>query len=94
MNLSVRERIEQAIRAGEGLDPAALSWKIFEALGEPGEPVRLFLWYLDGRPAAEITLPTCEKRADAYMILPAAGGRIVAFRPDPRNADRYVQIPD
>ena len=51
------------------------------------EPIRLFLWYTDGRPAGELVLAPEETRP-AVITLEKPIER-TEFWQDPRNADMY-----
>lgn len=51
------------------------------------QPVRLFLWYADGRPAGEFILAPGDERPTVIRIFRSTGSR--EFWQDPRNADMY-----
>ena len=51
------------------------------------EPIRLFLWYDDGRPAGEFVLPPGDTRPTAIIV--ARPEELKEFWQDPCDADMY-----
>jgi hypothetical protein len=55
------------------------------------EPIRVWLWHQDGRPAGEyVPVPGEERPTRIILMRPTS---VESYEQDPRNGDRYTQAP-